>query len=181
MGEHTYIRTVAERRSLRPLDRTRPRKSSAKPRPSHASLDESALLHFAPGAMETGAWLTLLGLVLALAGASRALQEERALDSGERLRRHSEEGYTDQLSEAMEGGDQGRETLDERVLKAVLHSLLQGSQRYGRNPSILHQPQRFGRGARGAPIADGRIQSRDWESVPGQIWSMAVPQRFGKK
>ncbi|KAG5836490.1 pro-FMRFamide-related neuropeptide FF like [Anguilla anguilla] len=131
--------------------------------------------------METGAWLTLLGLVLALAGVGRALQEDGVLESGERSRGNSDERYTEQLAEVLEGGDQAGQGLDQRLLTAVLHSLFQGTQRYGRNPSILHQPQRFGRGARGALLAEGRIQSRDWEGVPGQIWSMAVPQRFGKK
>ncbi|KAJ8378288.1 hypothetical protein AAFF_G00244230 [Aldrovandia affinis] len=132
--------------------------------------------------MEMGAWFTLLGLVLALAGVGRSLQEEGGLESAERLRSNSEEHFTEQLAEALEGGDQRAQGMDQSLLTAILHSiLLQGSQRYGRNPSVLHQPQRFGRGSRGTFNADGRIQSHDWETAPGQIWSMAVPQRFGKK
>ncbi|XP_061074646.1 pro-FMRFamide-related neuropeptide FF like [Conger conger] len=127
--------------------------------------------------METGAWLTLLAVVVALAGVGQALQEEGVLESGELSRGNSEERYTDRLGEALEGGDQGAQGPDQRLLLAILHSLLQGSQRHARDPSVLHQPQRFGRGARGTLAGEGRIQAR----VPGQIWSMAVPQRFGRK
>uniref|UniRef100_A0A673ZGZ1 Uncharacterized protein n=1 Tax=Salmo trutta TaxID=8032 RepID=A0A673ZGZ1_SALTR len=56
-------------------------------------------------------------------------------------------------------------TLDNCLLAAVIHSLLQGSQRNTRNPSVLHQPQR------GVCVSQ----------APGHIWGMAVPQRFGKK
>ncbi|XP_036387668.1 pro-FMRFamide-related neuropeptide FF like [Megalops cyprinoides] len=143
--------------------------------------------------METGAWFTLLGLVLAMAGVGRSLQEEGGLEPSEDLRSDSEETLTEQLSHALyvntvrclsvfqEVEEQGGHELDDRLLNTVLHALFQGTKRYGRNPSILHQPQRFGRGTRGSFSTDARIQSRDWETVPGQIWSMAVPQRFGRK
>uniref|UniRef100_A0A8D0GLB6 Neuropeptide FF-amide peptide n=1 Tax=Sphenodon punctatus TaxID=8508 RepID=A0A8D0GLB6_SPHPU len=65
---------------------------------------------------------------------------------------------------------------DEHPLGTVLRSLLHALQRPGRSPAFLFQPQRFGRDARGPFTNGGRITSR----AP-QFWSMAVPQRFGKK
>ncbi|KAG9491736.1 hypothetical protein GDO78_000314 [Eleutherodactylus coqui] len=65
--------------------------------------------------------------------------------------------------------------------KAGLNSLLR-SILHSRNvrSSIHFQPQRFGRDERGSMAGDSRIHSRGWDSAP-QFWSMAVPQRFGRK
>nr|CBN80856.1 Neuropeptide FF [Dicentrarchus labrax] len=101
--------------------------------------------------MDTAAVVTLLGLVMAMAGVSRALHIQGSLDKNDILP-GSEENMADHLLGL-------RET---------------------RN-SVLHQPQRFGRGSRGQVVSEDQIHSRDWEAAPGQIWSMAVPQRFGKK
>ncbi|XP_071778808.1 pro-FMRFamide-related neuropeptide FF like [Centroberyx gerrardi] len=128
--------------------------------------------------MDTAAVVTLLALVMAVAGVSQALQDQRGLDNNDILPGSSEENMAERLlgleSENIDN------SVDDRLLTSVLRSLLLGSQRDTRN-SVLHQPQRFGRGSRGQVVSEDRIQSRDWEAAPGQIWSMAVPQRFGKK
>ncbi|XP_071400675.1 pro-FMRFamide-related neuropeptide FF like [Centroberyx affinis] len=128
--------------------------------------------------MDTAAVVTLLALVMAVAGVSQALQDQRGLDNNDILPGSSEENLAERLlgleSENIDN------SVDDRLLTSVLRSLLLGSQRDTRN-SVLHQPQRFGRGSRGQVVSEDRIQSRDWEAAPGQIWSMAVPQRFGKK
>ncbi|KAG8585320.1 hypothetical protein GDO81_004970 [Engystomops pustulosus] len=59
------------------------------------------------------------------------------------------------------------------LLRAIMHS------RNARS-SFNFQPQRFGRDERSSLPGDGRIHSRGWDSAP-QFWSMAVPQRFGRK
>ncbi|XP_010754783.1 pro-FMRFamide-related neuropeptide FF like [Larimichthys crocea] len=127
--------------------------------------------------MDTAAVVTLLALVMAMAGVSRALHIQGSLDKTDILP-GSEENMADHLlgleSENIDHG------IDDRLLTAVLRALLFGSQRDTRN-SVLHQPQRFGRGSRGQVVSEDQIHSRDWEAAPGQIWSMAVPQRFGKK
>ncbi|XP_063072308.1 pro-FMRFamide-related neuropeptide FF like [Engraulis encrasicolus] len=131
--------------------------------------------------MESGSWVTVLGLLLALAAVGQAIQEEGALEAGQQLPPDPEENLVERLG-GLEIEDPLGRAIDERLLYTILRSLSlsKGSQRYQRNPSLLHQPQRFGRGARGEEETE-RIQSRDWEAAPGQIWSMAVPQRFGRK
>uniref|UniRef100_A0A6I8R7H7 Uncharacterized protein n=1 Tax=Xenopus tropicalis TaxID=8364 RepID=A0A6I8R7H7_XENTR len=47
---------------------------------------------------------------------------------------------------------------------------------YTINPSVL-----FGRDERSSMLGDSRIHSRGWDSMAPQFWSMAVPQRFGRK
>ncbi|XP_066566486.1 pro-FMRFamide-related neuropeptide FF like [Amia ocellicauda] len=129
--------------------------------------------------METGAWLTLMGLVLALAGVGSSIKEE-GLESIENLQSEPEDNLTDRIAEALDG-DKRMAHGDERLLSTVLRSLLHGPLRYNRSPSFLFQPQRFGRESRGGLGLEDRIQSRGWETIPPQFWSMAVPQRFGKK
>ncbi|KAM4612916.1 pro-FMRFamide-related neuropeptide FF like [Polymixia lowei] len=128
--------------------------------------------------MDAAAAVTLLALVLAVAGVSQALQDRGGLDSDDILPGGSEENMADRLLGLESDSLDNR--VDDHLLTSVLRSLLLGSQRDTRN-SVLHQPQRFGRGSRGEVVSEDRIQSRDWETAPGQIWSMAVPQRFGKK
>ncbi|XP_068567831.1 pro-FMRFamide-related neuropeptide FF like [Cebidichthys violaceus] len=127
--------------------------------------------------MDTAAMVTLLALVVAMAGVSRALHIQGSLGKNDVLP-DSEENMTDHLL-GLENEDTD-DSVDDRLLTAVLKALLLGSQRETRN-SVLHQPQRFGRGSRGQVVSEDQIHSRDWEAAPGQIWSMAVPQRFGKK
>nr|QEL54082.1 neuropeptide FF precursor [Lateolabrax maculatus] len=127
--------------------------------------------------MDTAAVVTLLALVMAMAGVSQALHIQGSPNKNDILP-GSEENMADHLlGLETENTDN---SIDDRLLTAVLRALLLGSQRETRN-SLLHQPQRFGRGSRGQVMSEDQIQSRDWEGAPGQIWSMAVPQRFGKK
>ncbi|XP_048880055.1 pro-FMRFamide-related neuropeptide FF like isoform X1 [Brienomyrus brachyistius] len=160
--------------------------------------------------METAVWFVLLGF-LAVGGVGHELQDDRHLESSDGRHGDPRDSLTEtpagalvsaalvpglhqSLSENIiqtdstiqatiftDSDNNGRHGLDERVLTAVLRSLFQGFERSDRNPSILYQPQRFGRGARGGLGSYGRMHSQDWEMAPGEIWSMAVPQRFGKK
>ncbi|XP_072254047.1 pro-FMRFamide-related neuropeptide FF [Pyxicephalus adspersus] len=66
---------------------------------------------------------------------------------------------------------------EKAALNSFLKTLLHG--RTSRS-SFHFQPQRFGRDERSSILGDSRIHSRGWDSAP-QFWSMAVPQRFGKK
>ncbi|EHB09063.1 FMRFamide-related peptide [Heterocephalus glaber] len=57
----------------------------------------------------------------------------------------------------------------------LLHSLLQAMKRNGRSPASLFQPQRFGRNTWGSS------NSKRLNPQAGEFWSLAAPQRFGKK
>ncbi|KAJ7999412.1 hypothetical protein DPEC_G00194150 [Dallia pectoralis] len=125
--------------------------------------------------VSTVLWVSLVALVLAMAGVSQCRREDG------RLQGDNPRGDSKQILD-QEGEDIGMvEELDNRFLAAAIRSLLQESQRNIRNPSVLYQPQRFGRNPGGDVVTEGRIHSRDWEQAPGHIWGMAVPQRFGKK
>ncbi|KAL0977920.1 hypothetical protein UPYG_G00163250 [Umbra pygmaea] len=120
--------------------------------------------------MDAALWVFLTVLILAMAGVGECLQEDGDLQS-DTLQGESKEVLV------LEEEDLG----EANELVAAIHSLLRGSRRNIRNPSVLHQPQRFGRNSRGEMVVGDRIHSRDWEQAPGHIWGMAVPQRFGKK
>ncbi|XP_033483441.1 pro-FMRFamide-related neuropeptide FF like [Epinephelus lanceolatus] len=127
--------------------------------------------------MDTAAVVTLLALVVAMAGVSQALHIQGSLDKNDILPGSNEDVANHLLGLESENTDN---SIDDRLLTTVLRTLLLGSQRETRD-SVLHQPQRFGRGSRGQVVSEDQMHTRDWEAAPGQIWSMAVPQRFGKK
>ncbi|CDQ96627.1 unnamed protein product [Oncorhynchus mykiss] len=127
--------------------------------------------------VDTALWGVLVGLILAMAGVGQCLQEERGVENNNLPGESAEVLALVRLTTTKQHVE-GFNELDDRLLAAVIHSLLQ---RNTRNPSVLHQPQRFGRDSRGHLMMEDRIQSRDWEQAPGHIWGMAVPQRFGKK
>ncbi|XP_005307776.1 pro-FMRFamide-related neuropeptide FF [Malaclemys terrapin pileata] len=93
------------------------------------------------------------------------------------------DSYLERLSDLLqESADRAPRPLsDERPPGTLLRSLLYTLQRPGRSPSFLFQPQRFGRETRGSWGGEGRLSQRGWDSMASQFWSMAVPQRFGKK
>ncbi|PIO27369.1 hypothetical protein AB205_0042100 [Aquarana catesbeiana] len=65
--------------------------------------------------------------------------------------------------------------------KGALSSFLKTLLHWRTSRSSFHfQPQRFGRDEHSSILGDGRLHSRGWDSAP-QFWSMAVPQRFGRK
>ncbi|KAJ0023951.1 hypothetical protein NQD34_003850 [Periophthalmus magnuspinnatus] len=126
--------------------------------------------------MDTATVVTVLVLVLAVAGVSQAIHVQGGAQRGDVLPSGSQENTAENRLES----DSIEDTVDERLLTLALKALLFGSQRETRN-SVLHQPQRFGRSSRGSQLSEEQIMSHDGAAVPGQIWSMAVPQRFGKK
>ncbi|XP_062843184.1 pro-FMRFamide-related neuropeptide FF like [Trichomycterus rosablanca] len=119
--------------------------------------------------MDASIWFLMFGVVLVAAGSAQSIMTE------------GETTLEENVLQTLVNEEQDDDVNDDRFLKMALHSLLHSVQRHARNPSVLHQPQRFGRGSRSDLPPEERIHSRDWEAVPGQIWSMAVPQRFGKK
>ncbi|XP_058164117.1 pro-FMRFamide-related neuropeptide FF [Dasypus novemcinctus] len=69
---------------------------------------------------------------------------------------------------------------DVQTLGSLWRSLLQAMQRPGRSPSFLFQPQRFGRNTPGS-WSNNRLSPRAGVGLSSQFWSLAAPQRFGKK
>nr|XP_019952177.1 PREDICTED: pro-FMRFamide-related neuropeptide FF isoform X2 [Paralichthys olivaceus] len=127
--------------------------------------------------MDAAAVVTLLAVLVTMAGVSQALLIRGGVDQNDILPGSSEENMADLLLGLSENTDN---SIDDRLLTSVLRALLLGSQRETRN-SVLHQPQRFGRDSRGQVVTEDQIHTRNWDAAPNQIWSMAVPQRFGKK
>uniref|UniRef100_A0A2K6GCC1 Neuropeptide FF-amide peptide n=2 Tax=Propithecus coquereli TaxID=379532 RepID=A0A2K6GCC1_PROCO len=69
---------------------------------------------------------------------------------------------------------------DAQTPGSLLRSLLQAMERPGRSPAFLFQPQRFGRNSQGT-WSNTRLSPRAGEGLSSQFWSLAAPQRFGKK
>ncbi|XP_055520507.1 pro-FMRFamide-related neuropeptide FF like, partial [Leucoraja erinacea] len=71
----------------------------------------------------------------------------------------------------------------DHTLNALLNSIIHVPEKAGRNPSFVFEPQRFGRAAQRSfdSGTEPQIHYQDWEIIPSQIWSMTMPQRFGKK
>ncbi|XP_047642747.1 pro-FMRFamide-related neuropeptide FF [Phacochoerus africanus] len=69
---------------------------------------------------------------------------------------------------------------DAQTPGSLLRSLLQAMQRPGRSPAFLFQPQRFGRNTRGS-WSNERLSPRAGGALSSPFWSLAAPQRFGKK
>ncbi|KAK7915557.1 hypothetical protein WMY93_011318 [Mugilogobius chulae] len=101
--------------------------------------------------MDTGAVITVLALVLAVAGVSQALHAQGGMERGDIVPSGSLENKADNLLES----DSIDNAVDESLLTMALKALLFGSQREARN-SVLHQPQRFGRNSRGQQLSRSR-------------------------
>ncbi|XP_035112528.2 pro-FMRFamide-related neuropeptide FF isoform X1 [Callithrix jacchus] len=88
----------------------------------------------------------------------------------------------DQLSQPLvQEKDSGpRLPQDAQSPGSLLRSLLQAMERPGRSQAFLFQPQRFGRNTQGS-WSNERLSPRAGEGLHSQFWSLAVPQRFGKK
>ncbi|XP_010984909.1 pro-FMRFamide-related neuropeptide FF [Camelus dromedarius] len=69
---------------------------------------------------------------------------------------------------------------DAQIPGSLLQSLLQAMQRTSRSPAFLFQPQRFGRNTWGF-WSNKRLSPRAVEGLSSPFWSLAAPQRFGKK
>ncbi|KAK2508824.1 hypothetical protein MC885_010424 [Smutsia gigantea] len=69
---------------------------------------------------------------------------------------------------------------DAQTPGSLLRFLLQAMQRPSRSPAFLFQPQRFGRNTRSSWSND-QLSPRAGEGLSSPFWSLAAPQRFGKK
>ncbi|XP_030743191.2 pro-FMRFamide-related neuropeptide FF [Echinops telfairi] len=69
---------------------------------------------------------------------------------------------------------------DTQARGSLLRSLLQAMRRPSRSQAFLFQPQRFGRNTRGSWSTE-RLSPRVGEGLSSPFWSLAAPQRFGKK
>ncbi|KAI5237682.1 Pro-Fmrfamide-Related Neuropeptide Ff [Manis pentadactyla] len=69
---------------------------------------------------------------------------------------------------------------DAQTPGSLLCFLLQTRQRPSRGPAFLFQPQRFGRNTRSSWSNDW-LSPRAGEGLSSPFWSLAAPQRFGKK
>ncbi|XP_038642576.1 pro-FMRFamide-related neuropeptide FF like [Scyliorhinus canicula] len=95
-----------------------------------------------------------------------------------------EDGLTGRILAALDGErGSARRLGNDHTMSSLVNSIVHIPGKFGRAPSFVFQPQRFGREARSSSDygTEGRIQSRGWEVIPPQFWSMAVPQRFGRK
>ncbi|KAM9319896.1 pro-FMRFamide-related neuropeptide FF [Gastrophryne carolinensis] len=120
--------------------------------------------------------MTMLTLLfLTLISCARTVQPYQA---GEESTENFLEVPPSYLESQMDEGLSTQPLSEEKAaLNSFLRTLLHG--RTARS-SFHFQPQRFGRDERSSMVGDGRIHSRGWDSAP-QFWSLAVPQRFGKK
>ncbi|XP_045409790.1 pro-FMRFamide-related neuropeptide FF [Lemur catta] len=80
----------------------------------------------------------------------------------------------------MEEDNRPRLPKDAQTPGSLLRSLLPAMERPGRSPTFLFQPQRFGRNTQGT-WSNARLSPRAGEGLSSQFWSLAAPQRFGKK
>ncbi|KAM5181669.1 pro-FMRFamide-related neuropeptide FF [Mantella aurantiaca] len=114
-------------------------------------------------------------LILAFLSCARTAQLHQAdEDSTENFMEVPPSFLESQLDESLSSQPLSQE-------KVALNSFLKTLLHLRTSRSNFHfQPQRFGRDERSSILGDGRIHSRGWDSAP-QFWSMAVPQRFGRK
>ncbi|XP_078063794.1 pro-FMRFamide-related neuropeptide FF like [Mustelus asterias] len=95
-----------------------------------------------------------------------------------------EDGLPGRILAAVDGeGVSARRLGNDHTMSSLINSIVNLPGKFGRSSSFILQPQRFGRETRSSSDygTEGRIHSRGWEVIPPQFWSMAVPQRFGKK
>ncbi|XP_040281751.1 pro-FMRFamide-related neuropeptide FF [Bufo bufo] len=117
--------------------------------------------------------LTLM--LLALLSCARSAQTHQAGDESPENFMEVPPSFLDsQLDESFSSQPLSEDKIGlNSLLRTILHS------RNARS-SFQFQPQRFGRDEHSPMQGDSRIHSRGWDSAP-QFWSLAVPQRFGRK